>query len=162
MRSGCRSYTSSKARRLFGIARRITRGTQHWIDIVKHPDGNAAAETLHAAGYEIYLASMNAPTTLQDLSKKERVAVVFGNEHRGVSDALAAGADGTFAIPMRGFVESLNVSVAAAITLFTLRADRPGDLSEEQRELLTARFLMHSVRDAGRVVEKHVLRRGTS
>ncbi len=45
------------------------------------------------------------------------MALVFGNEHRGVSDEALALADARYAIPMRGFSQSLNVSVAAAVSL---------------------------------------------
>jgi tRNA (guanosine-2'-O-)-methyltransferase len=82
--------------------------------------------------------------------------VVFGNEHRGVSPEMRTVADGTFAIPMRGFVESLNISVAAAITMQTLARDgRPG-LTPERHQELKARFLMNSVKKADQVIEKFV------
>ena len=47
-----------------------------------------------------------------------RVAIVFGNEHRGVSDEAAGEADGLIQIPMFGMIQSLNVSVACAIVLY--------------------------------------------
>jgi tRNA (guanosine-2'-O-)-methyltransferase len=82
------------------------------------------------------------------------LAVVFGNEHRGVSPDMQSFADGTFSIPMRGFVESLNVSIAAAITMQALARDgRPRLRAERQREL-KARFLMNSVKNADQVIEK--------
>lgn len=48
---------------------------------------------------------------------RPRVAIALGNEHRGVSRALVAHAAGSFFIPQAGFVQSMNVSVAAAIAL---------------------------------------------
>ena len=47
-----------------------------------------------------------------------RTAFVFGNEHRGVSEEAARQADECIHIPMYGMIESLNVSVAAAICLY--------------------------------------------
>jgi tRNA (guanosine-2'-O-)-methyltransferase len=93
------------------------------------------------------------------LAALPRVAIVFGNEHAGISDDLRGLADGTYTIPMRGFVQSLNVSVAAALTMFAAMRDRPGDLSGEQRLLLRARFCMASVPQAHAIVAEH-LRRG--
>jgi tRNA (guanosine-2'-O-)-methyltransferase len=109
---------------------------------------------LKEEGYAIYVAAMGAETQPEDLHDTPRLAVVFGNEHRGVSPELRSLSDGTFSIPMRGFVESLNISVAAAITMQALARDgRPRLPAERQREL-TARFLMNSVKNADRVIEK--------
>jgi tRNA (guanosine-2'-O-)-methyltransferase len=97
---------------------------------------------------------MDGKTTPEDLRAVSRLAVVFGNEHHGVSPEMRAWADGTFSIPMRGFVESLNISVAAAITLQTLARDgRPRLEPGRQRELL-ARFLMNSVKNADEIVAR--------
>ncbi|MGB2867639.1 MAG: TrmH family RNA methyltransferase, partial [Bacteroidota bacterium] len=57
-------------------------------------------------------------SSLYDLDLKKKVALVFGNEHRGVSEEAAAASDATFMIPMHGMIQSLNVSVACAVTLF--------------------------------------------
>jgi tRNA (guanosine-2'-O-)-methyltransferase len=59
-----------------------------------------------------------------DLTKP--VAIVIGNEHAGVSDALAKKADFNLKIPMVGFVESFNVSVAAAILMYEAGRQRMG------------------------------------
>jgi len=97
---------------------------------------------------------MGSETGVEDLRATERLAVVFGNEHCGVSEEMRVLADGTFSIPMRGFVESLNISVAAAITMQALtREGRPALPSARQREL-EARFLMNSVKNADQVIEK--------
>jgi len=47
-----------------------------------------------------------------------RIALVFGNEHSGVSDEIRALADGNFIIPQTGIIKSLNISVACAVTLY--------------------------------------------
>ena len=85
-----------------------------------------------------------------------RVALAFGNEHDGISAELRGVADGAFAIPMRGLVESFNVSVAAAIALSTVTRRRSGDLGREQRIELKARWLMESVREPEWIVERFV------
>ena len=48
----------------------------------------------------------------------ERLALVFGNEHSGVSDEIRSMADGNFIIPQSGIIRSLNISVACAVTLY--------------------------------------------
>lgn len=47
-----------------------------------------------------------------------RIALVFGNEHAGVSDEIRAMADGNFIIPQVGIIRSLNISVACAVTVY--------------------------------------------
>ena len=46
------------------------------------------------------------------------MALVFGNEHSGVSEALSAACDGNFIIPQVGIIRSLNISVACAVTIY--------------------------------------------
>lgn len=48
----------------------------------------------------------------------EPIALVFGNEHAGVSDEFRALADGNFIIPQVGIIQSLNISVACAVTIY--------------------------------------------
>ncbi len=130
----------------------VSKGTQRWLDVTRYESADACAARLREEGRKIYVAAMDGDTTPAELCDVPRVAVVFGNEHRGVSSEMRSHADGTFSIPMRGFVESLNVSVAAAITLQTLTsAGRPPLETPRRRELL-ARFLMNSVKNADEVI----------
>jgi tRNA (guanosine-2'-O-)-methyltransferase len=138
----------------FRASRGVSKGTHRWLDVVRYESAQACACRLKQDGYAIYVAAMGAETQPEDLHDRSRLAVVFGNEHRGVSPDMQSFADGTFSIPMRGFVESLNVSVAAAITMQALARDgRPRLRAERQREL-KARFLMNSVKNADQVIEK--------
>ncbi|MGB5265566.1 MAG: RNA methyltransferase [Polyangiales bacterium] len=138
----------------FKASRGVSKGTQRWLDVIRYQSAEACARRLQQDGYSIYIAAMGSDTQLEDLRATRRLALVFGNEHRGVSQEMRTMADGTFSIPMRGFVESLNVSVAAAIAMQTLtREGRRGLPSARQRELV-ARFLMNSVKNADQVIEQ--------
>jgi tRNA (guanosine-2'-O-)-methyltransferase len=55
---------------------------------------------------------------LYAIDMTEPIALVFGNEHSGVSDDIRALADGNFIIPQMGIIRSLNISVACAVTLY--------------------------------------------
>lgn len=55
---------------------------------------------------------------LYELDLTESVALIFGNEHSGVSEEIIAMADGNFIIPQVGIIKSLNISVACAVTLY--------------------------------------------
>ncbi|MGD8317783.1 MAG: RNA methyltransferase [Myxococcales bacterium] len=136
----------------FRASQAVSKGTHRWLDLVRYDDPEACGRRLKERGFAIYVAQMGASTTPEDLSRIPRLAVVFGNEHRGVSPAMRAHADGTFSIPMRGFVESLNVSVAAAITMRTLASQGRPHLPPERGQELKARFLMNSVKNAETVI----------
>ena len=76
----------------------------------------------------------------------QRVAVAFGNEHRGASGALLAAADASFVIPMVGFTSSLNISVACGMSLaHFLRVSTPTPLSPDVQEDVLARWLVLKV-----------------
>ncbi len=138
----------------FRASRGVSKGTHRWLDVVRYKSAEACAHRLRGDGYAIYVAAMGAETQPEDLSNTPRLAVVFGNEHCGVSPEMRSFADGTFSIPMRGFVESLNISVAAAITMQTLAGDGRPHLSVERQRELKARFLMNSVQKPEQVIEK--------
>ena len=55
---------------------------------------------------------------LHSIDMTEPIALVFGNEHSGLSDEIRALADGNFIIPQVGIIRSLNISVACAVTLY--------------------------------------------
>jgi tRNA (guanosine-2'-O-)-methyltransferase len=140
----------------FLAAHRVAKGTHRWLDIVRHRGAEACVDALHSRGFEVLVAAMDGELTPEDLAARERVAVVFGNEHAGASQAMRGVADGSFAIPMYGFVESLNVSVAAAVTLSIASKGHRGDLSETRREELLAQYLMTSVKDAEGVLRERL------
>jgi len=56
--------------------------------------------------------------SLHQIDLTQSIALVFGNEHSGVSDEIRALADGNFVIPQVGIIQSLNISVACAVTLY--------------------------------------------
>ena len=74
---------------------------------------------LHEEGFLIYATHLGKKSkSLYELDLTKKAAIVFGNEHRGVSTEAAKLADENFQIPMVGMIQSLNVSVACAVTLY--------------------------------------------
>lgn len=55
---------------------------------------------------------------LHDIDFTQPLALIFGNEHSGVSEEIRMMADGNFIIPQAGIIRSLNISVACAVTLY--------------------------------------------
>lgn len=137
----------------FHASRTVARGTNDWVDLDFHDTPEECAAVLRGDGYKIYVASMEGSIQPSDLAKEEKVAVVFGHERRGPSPEMRALADGTYAVPMVGFVESLNVSVAAAITLHAATQGRPS-IPQSESEVLFARYLMASVYNFEQILEE--------
>ncbi len=137
----------------FVTSSRVAKGAERWLDLKRHETTPECVAALRSRGYKVLVAAMDGTHTPADLSALDgKVALVFGNEHRGVSDEMRALADGSYRIPMRGFVESLNVSVAAAITIHAATAGRESDLTDDERMELRARFYMLSVERSDEMV----------
>ena len=138
--------------------RRVTQDAHKWIDVEAHPGGETAAEKLRADGYEVWAGHLDAGGRLYTTLPADRpVALLFGNEHEGPSPATVRACTGTFRIPMAGFTQSFNVSVAAGIALAWLADARrrhlgqPGDLSGEARVELRDRYTLLAARLARRM-----------
>jgi tRNA (guanosine-2'-O-)-methyltransferase len=130
----------------FQPSQAVTQGADKWLDVHKHPSASACADELHRQGFRIFGSRLEGQAIdLAALPFGERLALVFGNEHAGLSPELAERCDGFFRIPILGFSQSFNISVAVGITLATaMQARRArqlgGDLSETDREALRRRF----------------------
>ncbi len=140
----------------------IARGTDKWVDIRRHPSTVAAMSALKESGYRI-VATMphKGDCTPESFDVAAGpFALVFGTEHAGISDEVMAAADDFVRIPMYGFVESLNVSVSAAILVRALTerirgaSDIDWRLTDTERAELLFRWMMYSVRDSVRILNK--------
>jgi len=138
--------------------RRVTQDAHKWLDIDPHASGALAAAVLRAAGFEIWAGHLGAGArTCADLPADRPIALLFGNEHEGPSRETLAACTGTFRIPMAGFTQSFNVSVAAGIALAQVTAARrrhlgaPGDLPPQARVELRDRFTLLAARLARRM-----------
>lgn len=101
------------------IGKKSSASAFKWVEKEKFKGVKECYDRLHSDGFEIYASSISEDSVNlfdQDLTRK--IAFVFGNEHRGVSEDAEKYADKKFLIPMSGMVQSLNVSVAAGIVLF--------------------------------------------
>jgi tRNA (guanosine-2'-O-)-methyltransferase len=109
-------YTAEKFPR---IGRKSSSSANKWIERRKHASVESCYATLRREGYAIHATQIgNAVRSLYEIDLTRKVALVFGNEHRGVSPDVANQADVLFHIPMVGMIRSLNVSVACAVTLY--------------------------------------------
>ncbi len=103
----------------------VATGAQRWLNVHRHHDIAACYGALRDAGLTILAATVDGSTTdLYDLDLTAPCALVFGNESRGLTNEAAEMADGRVRIPMMGMAESLNISVACAVTLYELLRQR--------------------------------------
>jgi tRNA (guanosine-2'-O-)-methyltransferase len=127
----------------FKINRRVSQGSHFYLDLQVHASIADAYAAARASGHRILASDLKSgaltgPTQLGAALDAHPLALVFGTEGAGLSPAAVAGADGCFLIPMSGFPQSLNLSVAVAVTIYSLRgraleSDAAGDLSAEEQ-----------------------------
>jgi tRNA (guanosine-2'-O-)-methyltransferase len=144
----------------FDRNKKISQNADKWLDVTRWTSTRECLAALKGRGFAIYVTWLGEGTVgLRDLDFAGPVALVFGNESRGVSDDALALADARYAIPMRGFSQSLNVSVAAAVSLARAVDRREaqrgthGDLPEAEAEALRERFYVLAVKQRSRIAK---------
>jgi tRNA (guanosine-2'-O-)-methyltransferase len=162
----------------YGTNKKVLKGSHYWIDIIKHRIRDhehgipAELEKLKKDGYRILVTSVDpgsVPIQSIDVSTG-KIALVMGNELKGISPQMAACADELVHIPMFGFTESFNVSVSAAICLSMFKdklksirsAEDPNgslswNLTEEEKNILRLKWLRTMVKRSS-ILEKEFLR----
>jgi tRNA (guanosine-2'-O-)-methyltransferase len=101
------------------IGKKSSASAYKWVEKEKYKNVKDCFDALKKNGYKILVSSISSDSkSIYDLDFTQKTAIVFGNEHRGVSEEAEDLADDKFIIPMFGMVQSLNVSVAAAICLY--------------------------------------------
>ena len=101
------------------FARQTSASAVKWVDVVRHDSVITCVSELRESGFQVLATALGQDSKpLHDWDLTRQVALIFGNEMRGVSDEALAVADGRIEIPMAGMVQSLNVSVASAVCLY--------------------------------------------
>lgn len=100
-------------------------GVRKWLDVYFHTEVETCITAVRKK-YSSILGTHLAKDSkdLYELDLTENVALLFGNEHDGISEAALAHCDGNFTIPQYGMVGSLNISVACAVTLYEAARQR--------------------------------------
>ncbi|HCY75571.1 MAG TPA: RNA methyltransferase [Ignavibacteriales bacterium] len=107
------------------IGKKSSASAFKWVDKEKYKAIEECYTVLKRDGFKIFASSLTENSrNLYDLDLTQKVAIVVGNEHRGVSEASAELADEVFLIPQFGMVQSLNVSVATAVILYEAMRQR--------------------------------------
>ena len=103
---------------LTAIVAKTSAGAVSHIPVARVPNLTALMKELQKRGVWIFGAEMNGNTSLYEADLKGPAAIVIGNEGSGMSRLVAETCDFTVSIPMKGKINSLNASAAAAILLY--------------------------------------------
>ncbi len=107
------------------FARRVAAGTAKWVDATRWDSVEACYGQLRSQGMTILATAFSdAATSIHETDLTGPVALVFGNEMRGLTEPALALSDGEIYIPMVGMVQSLNISVSCAVALYELYRQR--------------------------------------
>mgnify|MGYP000672136139 FL=1 len=143
------------------VSRHVAKGSQKWLNLNNYKeDKNNTKDCLTRLkneGYQIIATSPHNNTcTLHDLDISKKSAFIFGVEKSGVSEEVLINSDEIITIPMVGFTESLNISVAAAIILENLtnklrNSNYQWRLSEKEQEIIYANWLEKSIKNVDEI-----------
>lgn len=155
---GCQAAHVIELAAKFKKANRVSKGAEKWLDIRRWEATGPCVAHLRELGYRIVATHVQEGRPIAETAFDAPTAVFFGNEHEGVSRALSGMADERVRIPMVGFTESYNISVAAAITLYHIYRDRVArlgchhDLTPDEMVRLMAVYYRRSVDSADKIL----------
>ncbi len=155
-------------RNRFDVSRGVTIGADQWLTLHRYGDAHAeeadyterCLSELKAQEYQIVATTPHeADVTIDELSVRKDLAIVFGAEYEGLTPTAMEFADHYARIPMVGFSESFNISVSAALVLYELtrrlREEREDwKLSDAEQTELMFLWLKQSIRGSDKLVEK--------
>jgi tRNA (guanosine-2'-O-)-methyltransferase len=140
---------------------KITQGAEKWLDLSLYRDSSRCFRSLKERGFLLAATELSDTAgSLLDLPINRPLAIVFGTEKVGLRPESLALCDLRFKIPMLGFSQSLNISVAAAVCLSHLvfkrleRDDRSGELPEAEQQAMRERFYGLAIKQRHRIFKK--------
>ena len=149
-----------EARNPFNPAGDVAVGSSKWVDYYRYNSIQDVYRNLHAKGYRIVATLPHEnDTMIGDLDISQPTALVFGTELTGLTQEAIDGADAYVKIPMYGFTESFNISVCAALSLFSLTERMRSDttlqwrLSDDDLLDLKLHWAMQAVKDGEKVIK---------
>ena len=140
---------------------KIAMGAQKWVDVFRYNDTQSCIDALRAQGYQIVATTPHKDAYfLNDFDISKKSAFFFGTEKEGLSEQVLSQADTYLKIPMVGFTESLNISVAVAIVLQQLtdklrRNQVAWQLTDEERLSTLINWTKKSIRNVKDVLKRY-------
>jgi tRNA (guanosine-2'-O-)-methyltransferase len=156
---GCQWFHVIELQEKFKVANRVSQGADKWLTVDRWGSTRQCLQALKKQGYQVLCTTLDARAKpLSDYEFATPTALVFGNEKCGVSDEAVQNSDGSVFVPMEGFVQSFNISVAAALSFYHIVNWRKnhlgyhGDLSAEDRLALQAEYCWKTLDSAESLV----------
>lgn len=143
------------------LDRHIAMGAQKWVDVHRYTQVRACLGRLREDGYRIIACTPHdGAVLLDDFRVTSRSALCFGTEKEGLSEEILEQADERVKIPMYGFTESLNISVAASIVLqqlgLQLRSSTLSwQLSQDEKMILRGEWTKKSINHVQAIIERY-------
>lgn len=140
---------------------KIAMGAQKWVDVFRYNDTQSCIDALRGQGYQIVATTPHKDAYfLNDFDISKKSAFFFGTEKEGLSQQVLSQADTYLKIPMVGFTESLNISVAVAIVLQQLtdklrRSQVAWQLTDEERLSTLINWTKKSIRNVKDVLKRY-------
>ncbi len=144
----------------FKEANRVTQGADKWTEVQKWKNTKDCILDLKKRGHKIVATSLEASKPLNEIDWTVPTALVLGNEKEGISKEMFELSDERVIIPMTGFVQSFNISVAGALCLYHIYSKRMeklgqvGDVSPEQIEILKAHYYLRTQDSAMDILQR--------
>lgn len=156
-------------RNVYDTSSTVSQGAREWLTLHRYREQAnntpAAIRQLREEGYRIIATTPHTDDVLiDDLDiEKGKMAFFFGTELTGLSPLVLEEADEFVKVPMYGFTESLNVSVCAALLMYSVmqRLRNSGvdwRLSEQQRIHIALEWYKHTVKASGEILERWELK----
>ncbi|SEA53738.1 tRNA (guanosine-2'-O-)-methyltransferase [Arachidicoccus rhizosphaerae] len=102
-----------------GLGYRSSSSAWKWLTLHYHDNIQSCVKAIRSQGFTLMATALNEKAVnLYDVDFTQKLALVFGNEKKGVSDEMLENCDGNFLIPQQGIIQSLNISVACAICIY--------------------------------------------
>lgn len=110
-------YHSGQVRTKLG--NQSSASAKKWVDAKYYSSVGDCFANLKREGFKIFTTHLDTKSIdLYDIDFTQKIAVVFGNEHSGISKEALELSDENFQIPQFGMIHSLNISVSVAVTLY--------------------------------------------
>lgn len=149
----------------FKEANRVTAGADKWVEVTRWRSTKDCVEQLKEQGKQIVVTHLDHTSkSISEIDFTKPTALVLGNEKDGVSPEMVRLADHRVLLPMTGFVQSYNISVAGALSFYHLYQDRlrrqgfHGELTTVEKDILRAVYALRTLDSSKEILKAHLKR----
>lgn len=145
----------------FKEANRVTQGADKWVEVTKWKTTAECVRKIKDEGKQLVVTALTPKAvSIGDVDFTRPTALVLGNEKAGATPEIIEAADHVVIIPMQGFVQSFNISVAGALSMYHIQQQRlakrgaHGDLTPEQISILKAHYMLRTLTSGADILRR--------